>query len=113
MGCWIPGFARCPVGRGPAPDPQPSRWELIDIFCQKHSHVLRVRYPDATNYGGVKILVYNFSIATRPYDWEDRALDPHFQSCHPGPVARFEPNDIGWKRAMRLARDISNGTEEL
>lgn len=60
--------------------------------------ILMVRYPDATNYEGRKILVYHHPIQVV---LEQKKLDPHFcdeQGCI-SPVARFEPTEQGWMMA--------------
>lgn len=56
----------------PAPNPQPSRWFLLEKAEFKNGHVLRVKYLDCTNFEGVKVMVYKGKYTHR------KELDPHF-----------------------------------
>jgi hypothetical protein len=61
-------------------------------FC-----IAMIRYPDATTYGGKKLLVYQASEnALR----QAESLDPHFTETGLSPIARFIPTE----RGARMAR---------
>jgi hypothetical protein len=65
-----------------------------------------VRYPDATNYEGKKIIVYKFPLAVI---MEKTRLDPHFcdkERCV-SPFARFEPTEDGWRSAKHLVDQLA------
>ncbi len=88
-------------------NPDPEDFEVLDAWetLLGQCCVLRVRYAGATNYEGVKILVYARGLVEVT---GERRLDPHF--CDgPGclsPVARLEPTERGWRLAQRLAREL-------
>lgn len=84
-------------------NPDPAKWELIEDFSAGDYIVLRLRYPNCTNYEGVKLLVYK---ATLSQLVKQKTLDPHFsnQESYLSPIARFEPTDSGWVDATEFAR---------
>ena len=87
-------------------NPDPRRFEILRIVGFVGSGTaVEVRYPDAKNYEGRKILVYRCSAKVIE---EQKVLDPHFcdDSSHPSPFARFEPTKDGWEAAMRLAKSL-------
>jgi hypothetical protein len=84
-----------------APNPDPSRWELIQVAQFKHAHVLHVRYLDCTNFEGVKILVMR-----GPHIPGRRPLDPHFSEAATSLIARFRPDAGGMRMALELAEKI-------
>lgn len=66
--------------------------------------IARVQYPDATNFEGRKILVFQGITAV---DLLDQAtLDPHFcdSPSHLAPVARFVPTAQGFRMAKAFCR---------
>ena len=84
----------------PAPNPDPSRWELLNYYIFPNSYVLKVRYYDATNFDGVKIMVYKGKYRKRLF------LDPHFEDNPEAPIARFRPDEEGLALALDLARNL-------
>lgn len=86
--------------RAAAPNPDPKRWQLLDVKDFAHAHVLTVRYLDATNFEGIKVMVFRGKYAPR------KTLDPHFSSEPGSPVARFRPDEEGVAMAVALAKRI-------
>ena len=41
-----------------APNPDPSKWELLDKAEFDNGYVLKVKYQDCTNFEGQKVMVY-------------------------------------------------------
>jgi hypothetical protein len=65
--------------------------------------IARIRYPDATNFEGRKILVFQNIVATDLLD--ATTLDPHFcDGDHLAPIARFIPTAQGFKMAKVFCR---------
>jgi len=98
-------FRGCASTGGPnPPNPDPARWELLDKYVLPKAYVLVVRYLDARNFEGVKVLVYR---GEYPGDEVIQAspLDPRFSGSG-GPVARFRPTGAGALCAARLARRL-------
>lgn len=98
-------FGRCSTNyAAPAPNPDPSRWQLTWVKEYKGAYVLKVRYLDCTNFEGEKIMVFRgkFDI-----EMMGKPLDPHFTESPSSPVARFKPDGEGMKLALMLALWLS------
>ena len=70
--------------------------------------VLKVRYPDCTNYEGVKIMVYEDTNIIEIQKVNKGTIDPHF-GVNPdfiSPIARFEPTDRGWEMAIKFCKSM-------
>lgn len=88
----------------PNSNPNPANYEIIDHTQVGDFLILKIRYPDCTNYEGVKILVYH---KVSPIDLlKQKLIDPHFfkHEKFKSPIARFVPTIEGWNMAVRLAR---------
>jgi len=87
-----------------APNPDPARFEIIQTKSFKNALIARIKYPDCTNYDGIKLCVY------KGLNREDlrnaRRLDPHFSTQHMSPFARFKPDKEGWDAACKLAESL-------
>jgi len=93
----------------PTPTPQqvqpdPRRFTIQRASVEGRFLVAEVVYPDAKNYEGRKILVYEGLTAKAL--GKASVLDPHFceHSTHPSPIARFEPTPKGWRYALAFCR---------
>lgn len=88
------------------PNPNPRNW--IEIMSRQIGNdlVLKLLYPDCTNYEGEKILL--FENCTMADLVKQGAIDPHFsknKKFH-SPIARFEPTERGWKMAVLLCKKL-------
>ena len=100
----MPGpFSRscCTNTQAPAPNPSPERWEMLEKTVFENSYALKVRYFDATNFEGIKVMVFRGKYIHRDY------LDPHFENTISAPVARFRPDYEGWNFAVEMAKMLS------
>ena len=103
-----------PLLPGPAPklpNPDPHNFVVQDAEQVGTWLVLKVKYPDCTNFEGVKILVFADTTALDLLK-QGKFLDPHFfenQSKVRSPVARFVPTQHGWEMAVRFARMMTEG----
>lgn len=114
MGLSIPRFGRGSVSTYDAPasvprpsgNPNPHRFKLLRIVrTDNGAVVVKIKYPDCTNYEGNKILVYESGEAF--LELEKRGvIDPHFTSDSRSPVARFEPTERGWSMAVEFAMKL-------
>jgi hypothetical protein len=86
----------------PAPNPDPKRWKLLDTWFYNNAYVLKVKYLDATNFEGVKIMVYKGKF---PGYKNITSLDPHFTDDDLSPIARFRPDKEGIAMANNLAKN--------
>lgn len=82
-----------------APNPNPSRYFIMETEYFDNATVLVVKYKDCTNFEGVKVLVYKGVIELK----QGQELDPHFQEQGLSPIARFRPDDEG----LMLAKDFA------
>ena len=86
-----------------APNPNPSRWKILETYRAARATVLKVKYLDCTNFEGEKILVYDQHVHIK----KDQDLDPHFSKNTLSPIARFKPTKKGWLLAIDLAEKLS------
>jgi hypothetical protein len=96
-------FNRCRTNpSAPAPNPDPSRYAVV--ATEQHGRYLlaMVRYLDATNFEGVKVMVYRDRTAASLVG----PLDPHFAENGQGPIARFPPTVDGLAMARLLVTTL-------
>ena len=83
-------------------NPNPKNYKVIKAEAVKSHLVVMIKYPDCKNYEGNKVLVYqNMTLSALISRTQ---IDPHFSDKVKSPVARFEPTDLGWLLAIKLAR---------
>lgn len=91
----------------PPGSPNPSNYEIVgamEIACNCGQHrgcIIEAIYPDCTNYGGRKIMVY---ISPMDSVISHGRLDPHFSDDGKSisPIARLEPTERGAESAIAL-----------
>ena len=89
----------------PLPNPNPANFRITKQYQVKDIVVVTVKYPDCTNYEGLKIMVYRAQL--NDVLAQDK-LDPHFcNGKHLSPLARFVPTEEGWKMAIAFAQTIA------
>lgn len=88
-------------------NPNPYNCKIIDKIVIGAACVVKIQYPDCTNYEGTKVLVYE----SHKDFLNLNAHDPHFLENHTSPVARFRPDDKGWALALALATILSSYSE--
>lgn len=105
----LPPSGRCSAGpsnpAARAPNPDPSRWRLLDVKQFDDAHVVTARYLDCTNFEGVKVMVFRGA-----WNPARRELDPHFSEADDSPMARFPPTAEGVRWAVDMARAVGNRT---
>jgi len=77
---------------------------LLSVHEHPNAYVLVVKYFDATNFEGVKVMVYSGKF---PGIDKLRWLDPHFTPNEMSPIARFRPDVAGVTMANALAEGLS------
>ncbi len=105
------GGSRCNVyGHGDsiatrlAPNPDPINFEILVIQQVGRHAVVKIRYPDCTNFDGIKICLFlNTDISGM---WVRKEIDPHFADNANAPFARFRPDNDGWNIAIKVAENI-------
>lgn len=85
---------------------EPCAWRFTINKCWQIGNfcIADITYPDATTYGGRKLLLYH---ASKHKILTARALDPHFvEENSLSPIARFEPTERGMRMARLLAESF-------
>jgi hypothetical protein len=112
MGLHVFGSRYCPTSDNTvtvtAPNqPDPSRFSITESVDIGTLCVLKVHYPNATNFEGNKVMVCR----GKAKDYKKLALlDPHFRPDDvTSPIARFPPDEAGWQNAIRTALLLQSG----
>jgi len=87
-----------------ATNPNPARFDILEVKQVGRNLVARIKYPDCTNYEGVKICLYKNMGINEILSLS--CLDPHFSETTKSPFARFKPNPDGWDAACFMADAI-------
>jgi len=88
--------------------PDPTKYEPIAIREVGNFLILRLKYFEAENYDGHKILVYKGLTFNELVLKNSRVIDPHFTEYMVSPIARFEPTDNGWRMALEFCEMLNN-----
>lgn len=83
-------------------NPDPENWVIMERCESEEFLLIRIKYPNCTNYEGYKILLYkNCTIEELV---QQRKIDPHFSENKnfKSPIARFVPTEEGWKMGLEL-----------
>jgi len=88
---------------GTLPLPDARNYEVLDYVEEGDYLVVKIHYPECTNYEGRKILVYRGVTLDRLVN-DQRAIDPHFSGNknYHSPIARFVPTIEGWNMAVEF-----------
>lgn len=107
-------FGRCSVYPDPPPKtqkvfinasaPDPINFEILELKQVKRHVVAKIKYPDCTNYEGIKICLFLYTTVKQIEHLKE--IDPHFSTGDFSPFARFKPNEIGWLVAIKTAEMI-------
>ena len=87
-------------------NPNPSNWIIEKYVQEKKCLIVKIKYPNCTNYEGNKILVYEgITISALR---AQKKIDPHFSEDKEfkSPIARFEPTDYGWDLANKFMKSL-------
>lgn len=88
-------------------NPDPSNYKILDYCVIKNNLLLVIKYPNCTNYEGLKLLLYkNINSIKLLLNLTDNKLDPHFFESTISPFARFKPDAEGVAAAKILANII-------
>jgi hypothetical protein len=87
-----------------APNPNPVNFKIIEVHGIGKHLVAKIKYPDCTNFEGIKICV--FKNMTKETLKNMKSIDPHFSTENKAPFARFQPTKSGWQAACSLANSL-------
>lgn len=101
-------FSSCSMELDDTPNsqaPNPKSFKILKTKQVGLNLVVKINYPNCTNFEGNKILVYkNLS---QMFIYSMKIIDPHFNNKGTSPFVRFEPTDDGWQAAIDFAKHIS------
>lgn len=102
-GPWIDGIRppeSTPAASPPEGNPDPKNYNIIAAEEAGDYLIVKIKYPNCTNYEGDKILVYRGINLLGLVN--QKLIDPHFfkDGRYASPVARFVPTAEGWKMAQ-------------
>jgi hypothetical protein len=80
-------------------EPNPRLFNIIKWKSRGNFSLVKINYPNCTNYEGMKICLYNYHISKV---LETKLLDPHFSEKGISPFARFEPTTEGWNAGLKM-----------
>lgn len=84
-------------------DPKPNLFNIQDEFYINGYLVLRVEYPNCTNFEGIKVMVYTgFKDSKELLNHNKGLLDPHFSEGKGSPFMRLKPQSRAAEKALRL-----------
>lgn len=83
-------------------NPDPDNYKVVEAYEKNGFIVLKINYPNCTNYEGLKILVFHGITMIDLIN--QRKIDPHFfeSKQYASPIVRFEPTVRGWEMALRF-----------
>lgn len=108
-------WSKCPISSSSYSDyynstptnpgnPNPKRYNFLHVETIGKMLIVKIQYPDCSNYEGVKILVYKD--VTLESLINQKEIDPHFtdNKSYISPVARFVPSPEGMELAKKFCR---------
>lgn len=83
------------------PNPDPTNYQIVKAEEHGKYLIIKINYPNCTNYEGNKILVFKATLLELV---NQKVIDPHFfnNKDFKSPIARFVPTDEGWGMARIL-----------
>lgn len=88
-------------------EPNPKNFKIVKSIGLGDYCLVKINYPNCTNYEGMKICLYNYPLDKIAFT---KSLDPHFSKLGIAPFARFEPTDKGWKVGLNLLKKLSKNS---
>lgn len=87
-------------------NPDPSNFEIKQVFAKGEYILCSIHYPDCRNYEGNKILLFKDLKVASLYNFN--TIDPHFSNNKKfkSPIARFEPTAFGWECGVGLIHTL-------
>lgn len=88
-------------------NPDPKKYRILREKRINDFLILKINYPESTNYEGNKILVFK-NCTILDLVQQEQGIDPHFSDNEKliSPIARFKPDDEGWKMAVFFAENF-------
>lgn len=83
------------------PNPNPEKKSTLKVEFYGAYAIMEIMYFGCTTFNGRKLLL----LKDRKYR---KSLDPHLLGDGHPVIARFEPNEEGWKLARLCAKELTN-----
>lgn len=88
-----------------APNPDPRKFTISYTMTRPPFIAVMAVYEGCTNFEGQKVMVFK---ATLEEIERQGMLDPHFcDGDHISPIARFRPDDEGWRHAVSFVEALA------
>ncbi len=103
----VPPKKRRPKKQQPKlPNPDPMNYKIEKVHEDGAFLIIKINYPDCTNFEGNKILVFRDTTLVDLVN--QKYIDPHFfQDANiKSPIARFIPTDEGWQMATKFVQTM-------
>lgn len=87
-------------------NPNPKNYKILEVKQIDKLTIVKIKYPDCTNYEGNKILVFDHKVKIEDL-MNTKIIDPHFTNTKGvivTPVARFKPDAEGMDMAESFCR---------
>lgn len=89
-------------------NPDPKVFKILKQEKVRNYLVVFINYPNAKNFEGNKILVYEgWGDTAQIISLTNSEIDPHFDNTPYSPVARFIPKNEGWKMAIDFCKSMA------
>ncbi len=116
-GPWVDGikpYTSTEESKPDNPNLDPTNYKIIKVLESEGFLLIKLNYPDCTNYEGNKILLYANTTLVELVN--QKVIDPHFNNDPKlkWPIARFVPTDEGWEYGLDLidAIQLSNAYKQ-
>lgn len=88
-------------------NPNPTKFRVLREKRINNFIILKLNYPDCSNYEGNKILLFK-DCSLLDIVNQKEGIDPHFSDNKEliSPIARFKPDDEGWSMAVFFAENF-------
>lgn len=88
-----------------AKNPNPRNFKIEKMIELENTYA-EIRYPDAKNYEGYKVLIFKGHVAEQLMNAAE--IDPHFQEEGLPLIARLKPDFYGKWLGMQLAKGLQD-----
>ena len=87
-------------------NPNPKKFEIVSEESSGDWLVLMVKYPNCTNFEGMKIMLFKGYKSSKELLKETGGeLDPHFSKAKTSPIVRLRPSLEAWNIVSSIVQE--------